>query len=184
LAVGIPFGAVALAGLHPRREVFDFTVPHDIVGFELQTPEPQTLEPPDLSELPLPPLPSGTPDFIDSSPPAPRRDTTKPKRIQRAQVSAAGPRLFRSISTVALNAPRPSYPYEARRQGITGTGIAIMTVDPATGRVVSVTMSPSTGSEILDSAIVAGLRRWRFQPGTVSTVRCPITYTLSSGAVF
>ncbi len=95
-----------------------------------------------------------------------------------------GMQSFRSLAAVAINAPRPSYPYEARRQKITGTGVAIMTVDRLSGRVVSVRMSESTGSALLDQATISGLHRWRFQPGTVSLVRCPITYTLSSGAVY
>jgi TonB family protein len=53
-----------------------------------------------------------------------------------------------------------------------------MTIDPVSGSVTSVVMEASTGSPVLDNAAVAGFRRWRFKPGTVSKVKLPITYTL------
>jgi protein TonB len=84
-----------------------------------------------------------------------------------------------SARVFALSAPRPEYPYEARRQKITGDGIAVLNVDPANGSVTSVSMITSTGSPFLDNAAVAGFKRWRFRPGTVSTVTCPVTFTLS-----
>ena len=83
-----------------------------------------------------------------------------------------------AVKVTALHAPRPDYPYEARRQHATGSGIAILNVDPATGYVVSVEMRQSTGNKLLDAATVSAFRRWRFKPGTVSIVRTPITFTL------
>jgi TonB family protein len=83
---------------------------------------------------------------------------------------------------MALNAPRPEYPYEARRQKITGSGVAVMSVDPGSGNVTDVTMSKSTGSAFLDNAAIAGFRRWRFKPSSVSTVTCPVTFTLSGAS--
>jgi protein TonB len=87
-----------------------------------------------------------------------------------------------SAKIAALSAPRPEYPYEARRQKITGSGIVAMTVDPATGRVTDVTMWQSTGSPYLDNAALTGFRRWRFQPGTAFRIKSPITYTLTGAA--
>ena len=84
-----------------------------------------------------------------------------------------------SARVFALTAPRPEYPYEARRQKITGDGIIGMTVNPGSGQVVDVSMLKSTGSPFLDNAALAGFRKWRFKPGTVSSVRCPITFTLT-----
>jgi len=80
---------------------------------------------------------------------------------------------------VVISAPRPEYPYEARRRNITGSGRVIMLVDRATGKVTSCQMAPSTGSVILDAAALNAFRRWRFQPGTVKEVRIPITFTMS-----
>lgn len=82
----------------------------------------------------------------------------------------------------AVNAPRPEYPYEARRQKITGEGVVAITVDSATGAVTDVIVRKSTGHAFLDNAALSGFRRWRFKPGTVSTVTCPITFTLTGAA--
>jgi protein TonB len=84
---------------------------------------------------------------------------------------------------LAISAPRPEYPYEARRQRTTGDGIVAMTIDPLTGRVTDVSMSKSTGSSYLDNAALTGFRKWRFKPGTVSAINCPVTFTLT-GASF
>ncbi len=54
-----------------------------------------------------------------------------------------------------------------------------MNVDPVNGNVVGVTMVRSTGNAFLDSAAVAGFRRWRFKPGMVSSVTCPVTFALT-----
>jgi protein TonB len=83
----------------------------------------------------------------------------------------------------AVSAPRPEYPYEARRQKITGDGLVVMTVDPVTGSVTSVSISKTTGSPFLDNAALAGFKRWRFKPGTISSVTCPVTFTLT-GATY
>jgi TonB family protein len=82
----------------------------------------------------------------------------------------------------AVSAPRPEYPYEARRQRMTGSGTALLVIETATGQVVGATMSESTGSFILDNATLSGLRRWRFKVGAPSTVRVPITFTLTGAA--
>jgi protein TonB len=87
-----------------------------------------------------------------------------------------------SAKVVALSAPRPEYPYEARRQRITGSGIVAMTVDSATGRVTEVSMWQSTGNPYLDNAAITGFRRWRFKPGTTFRIKSPITYTLTGAA--
>jgi TonB family protein len=79
----------------------------------------------------------------------------------------------------ALFAPRPTYPYEARAKHEQGSGIAILTVDPATGNVTNVVMALSTGVKILDDATISAFSQWRFKPGTVKKVRLPITFSLS-----
>jgi protein TonB len=87
-----------------------------------------------------------------------------------------------SAKAFAVSAPRPEYPYEARRQKITGDGIVVMTVDPVTGNVISASISKTTGSPFLDNAAVAGFKRWRFRPGTVSSVTCPVTFMLTGAS--
>jgi TonB family protein len=84
---------------------------------------------------------------------------------------------------VAVRAPRPEYPYAARARYITGSGVAVMRVDRATGKVTSCHMAQSTGSHILDRAAVSAFSQWHFKPGTVKEVRIPITFTVG-GQVF
>jgi TonB family protein len=85
---------------------------------------------------------------------------------------------FGLVKTLVMYAPRPVYPYEARRQRMTGSGIALLTVDPAVGTVTSVRMTQSCGNTILDNATLDAFRRWRFKPGSALSVEVPITYTL------
>lgn len=92
------------------------------------------------------------------------------------------PARFGSVKALVMYAPRPVYPYEARRQRMTGSGIALLAVDPAVGNVTSVRMTQSCGNVILDNATLEALRRWRFKPGSVLTVQVPITYTLTGAS--
>jgi TonB family protein len=85
---------------------------------------------------------------------------------------------FRSAKAMLAYAPRPIYPYEAHRQRITGSGVALLTIDQSLGNVTGVLMTQSCGNAILDNSTLDALRRWRFKPGTVVRVRVPITYTL------
>jgi len=101
--------------------------------------------------------------------------------IRQPQVAGqlGGSSSVSSAKALAISAPRPHYPYEARRDRITGTGIILVKVDRASGVVTSATVSQSTGSRLLDDAATSAFRRWRFKPGTVSDVRIPVTFTLT-----
>ena len=61
--------------------------------------------------------------------------------------------------TNALNAPRPEYPYEARRLKITGNGIVTMRIDFTSGTVIDVDMEQSTGNLVLDKAAILAFKR-------------------------
>jgi TonB family protein len=82
------------------------------------------------------------------------------------------------VQAMVTYAPRPVYPYEARRQRLTGSGVALLTVDQGSGSVTDVVMRQSCGSVILDNSTLDTLRRWRFKRASVGRVRVPITYTL------
>ena len=71
---------------------------------------------------------------------------------------------------------RPEYPYEARHRRMSGSGVALLDINKATGRVTSVRMDPSTGHKLLDDAAMKAFRKWRFKPGTVSRVQAPVTF--------
>jgi periplasmic protein TonB len=146
--------------------------------------EPEIRPQPDLPEpLPAPPVIDGTYLEPASTPPPLNRPPTKFSTFVRPRPNPTGKSVNVSAAKIfALSAPRPEYPYEARRQKITGDGIALLTIDQNSGDVIQVTMSKSTGNPLLDNAVLAGLRRWRFKPGTVSSVTCPITFALTGVA--
>jgi protein TonB len=81
----------------------------------------------------------------------------------------------------AIFTPRPDYPYESRRSGDTGAGLAVMNIDPKTGVVTNVYMQESTGHPRLDAAALEAFRRWRFRPGTPPMVRVPIAFSRVRG---
>jgi TonB family protein len=84
-----------------------------------------------------------------------------------------------SVRALTLYAPRPSYPYEARRDRVTGSGVVGLTLNSESGEVIDVRMLQSTDSVILDNTTVEALRRWRFRSGVPSNVTVPITYALT-----
>jgi TonB family protein len=87
------------------------------------------------------------------------------------------------VPTLAIYAPTPQYPYEARRRRQVGSGAAILAVDPNTGLVTNVEMATSTGYRLLDNAALNAFRRWQFKPGTVSKARIPITFTMGGSVI-
>lgn len=106
-----------------------------------------------------------------------REQTVRPISMPRQRTVGAA----RSFSgSLALSAPAPEYPAEARMRNLTGSGVVVMTVDPANGSVIHVSMSTSTGVRCLDEAALRGFRRWRFRPGGVSKVKSPVTFTLTA----
>ena len=78
--------------------------------------------------------------------------------------------------SMAITAPMPEYPYEAKRRNLTGSGICVVTVETATGTVTDAAMFQSTGSPLLDKLTIQTFKGWRFKPGTVSQLRVPISY--------
>jgi len=82
------------------------------------------------------------------------------------------------LRPVLISGVRPEYPYEARRNHITGRGIVVMKIDPATGNVASCEMAQSTGTDILDEAVLVAVRQWHFKPGAAVMVKTPVMFTM------
>jgi TonB family protein len=181
----IHFAAIALASLHHSEETGGppFTDNFTDVSFE---PPSTVVDPTPEIPDPLPTPPQNDEAFPDerSSPPPihPRVNKTVAPLVRPSNNGTRGSLSCSSAKVLAISAPRPEYPYEARRQKITGDGMVAMIVDPATGNVRNASMSKSTGSPFLDNAALTGFRRWRFKPGTVSTVTCPVTFTLTGAS--
>lgn len=190
--------AAVIAGIKDPEPVIDLSdIPEAVaeVAFETEqtepepTPEPEEEEP-EVEEMP--PTPTEEPEFVDEQPtPTPRPQRTPREKpvapIARPKPQGVpgpvGPVSMSSARAKAVTAPRPEYPYEARRMRLTGSGVVLMTVDTGSGAVTSAVMAQSTGHPVLDNAAMSAFRRWRFQPGTVSKVRTPITFTMT-GAQF
>ena len=77
-----------------------------------------------------------------------------------------------------ISAPRPEYPFEARRRNLQGSGMFILRVRPD-GTVARVEIEDSTGAPLLDRTAIAAYSKWRFKPGRVKAVRVPIHFTMS-----
>jgi TonB family protein len=77
----------------------------------------------------------------------------------------------------------PVYPSEARDKRLTGKGVAVVKVDPATGHVTSASMIRSTGHDILDNAALRALRQWRYRPIGITTFEIPIQFT-TKGVIY
>jgi len=182
-AAMIHLGAIAFANAHraepPTASGFSNEPPQIFIEPADRDPDPQPFSDP----LPTPPAIEEF--YVDNTatPPPVRTQTRKSTPLVRPPIISNSHSLYLSVAKVlALSAPRPEYPYGARRQKITGSGMAVMSVDPGSGNVTDVRMATSTGSAFLDSAAIAGFRRWRFKPGSVSTVTCPVTFTLSGAS--
>ena len=105
-----------------------------------------------------------------------KRRATPAVQSEAPSFSAASELSLGVAQAMAVSAPLPEYPYEAKHANVTGSGVCLMIVDTASGKVTNATMAQSTGNAILDKVTTQTFRRWRFKPGSVSQVRVPISY--------
>jgi len=174
-ALAIHVGAVALAKTKSSTANLEgFSPPGEVDLVDTGKPEPalpqESVKPPPLEQL------HPDPDTFreeNLTPPVRAHRKAPPSSLVRGTTAS-----LRSVKAMVVYAPRPGYPYEARRQRITGSGVALLTVDRILGTVTDVVMAQSCGNAILDNSTLDALRRWRFKPGSVARVRVPITYTL------
>jgi protein TonB len=178
-ALAIHLGAVALAKTKsPPATLEDFN-PGDVELVDTAEPEPALLE---ESATP-PPLEQIHPDqdiFREENltpPPVRALHKARPTSLVRGRTASLRSEKG-SVKAMVAYAPRPDYPYEARRQRVTGSGVAFLTVGQTSGTVTDVLMAQSCGNAILDNSTLDALRRWRFKPGSAARVQVPITYTL------
>ena len=75
-----------------------------------------------------------------------------------------------------IYSPEPVYRSEWAKQGLTGKGVVLVTIDPKTGTVTGTRMLQSTGSKLLDGAALEAYSKWRFKPGSVPQVKMPIEF--------
>jgi|ERR1043166_7244131 TonB family protein len=174
-AITIHLGVVALAKTKsPIAKLACFTPPADVDIIDASEPEPPLEE--SVTPSPFEEIHPDQDNFPEENhTPSPTRWYHRARPPSFARRTTAS---FRSVKAMVAYAPRPVYPYEARRQRATGSGVALLTVDQISGIVTNVAMMQSYGNAILDNSTLEALRRWRFKPGTVARVQVPITYTL------
>lgn len=187
-AVAIECAAIGVASLHKEEEIptdigFTTNQPVDAVITEIP---PEPTPPPEEEPPPPPPPPPDEPtEFTIEEPTPPPRPKDAPTPKPRAKVASTLPRSAAPSGPVSLvsaranltSAPRPPYPYEARRAHATGSGKFLLHFDSG-GSVTDVDVTQSTGNAILDQVSVNTFRRWRCKPGAYSKVYVPITFTM------
>jgi len=179
-AAGIHIWAIVVAeGKSNKSAAQDFKptgVDIEVVEKDAEQTPPEDVAMPPPPEQVSPDL-EAFPEENQTPPPVRPRKKTRVASFVEGSAPPLG-----AVRALVMYAPRPPYPYEARRQRITGSGLALLTVDSVDGNVVDVRMVQSCGSVILDNATLDAFRRWHFKPGTVERVQVSITYTLSGAS--
>jgi TonB family protein len=134
-----------------------------------QRAAPRTEQPPSAEEPAVIAVPA-------ERKPRPRKRPRPAVQPDAVSISAPVQVSLSVAQSMAITAPPPDYTYEMKRRNLSGSGICVVTVDPATGAVTSANMFQSTGSPLLDKLTTQRFKSWRFKPGTLSQVRIPITY--------
>src|SRR5215831_10858448 len=114
-------------------------------------------------------------------PPQPKRKKIAPRKAPQA-ASTSEIASYASAKAFATFTPLPNYPARERTDSVTGIGVCLVSVDPASGHVTSASMEQTTGDSALDKSTVNAFRKWRFKPGTVSKVRIPIEFNMPSAS--
>jgi TonB family protein len=181
-AILIEAGSVVIAGMKHAPEAVDLSqIPVATIEATLQPEDQPTPPPEDIPIQEPPPIPEVAPEFHEEKPPPPK--TNKPTGPVKAPQGVTGTMSITGAKAVAIFAPKPDYPYEARSRHQVGSGVCLLSVDTASGNVTDASMAQSIGSPILDNATVSTFRRWRFRPGAAAPkVKVPITYTMTGAS--
>jgi TonB family protein len=117
-----------------------------------------------------------TEEATPSPPPEPKRQKSA---LSKTPKVASTPEItsYSSARAFATFTPLPRYSAGERSNSVTGIGVWIVSVDPASGRVTAASMEQSTGDAALDKSALDAVQKWRFKPGTVSKVRIPFGFT-------
>src|SRR5947209_16464729 len=177
-AVLIEGASVIIAGMKREPPTVDLSqIPTATVEATLQPEDQPTPPPEDIPIQEPPPIPDVAPEFHEEKPPPPK--TNRPTGPVKAPQGVTGTMSITGAKAIAINAPKPEYPYEARSRHQTGSGVAVLSVDTASGSVTDASMAQSIGSPILDQATLSALRRSRFASRKCAPkVRVPISFTM------
>lgn len=181
----------------------EFQPPPAPAAAETVEPVPQD---PVIDEIEIPPVPEiavpiTPPEMVEITPLEPISEPPKPKQLpvappsvrkptpqarppaQASRLTAPGTSSGSGAPTLSSGSgkgrfPAPYYPASARKAGLQGTVLLLVTIE-ANGLPSSVTLSKSSGHAVLDTAARDGvLRRWRWPAGAVRSTLVPIRYRL------
>jgi TonB family C-terminal domain len=119
---------------------------------------------------------------VEEATPPPPSQPKRRKIAPRKEASTSEITSYASAKPFATFTPLPKYPARERTDSVTGVGVCLVSVDPASGRVTTASMEQSTGDSTLDKSAVNAFGKWRFKPGTVSKVRIPIEFNMPSAS--
>ena len=143
-------------------------------------PQPPVRRPPILQPEPVLAVntPSAAPAFtVAPQPPAP------PPQAIVAPPAPPAPLVAARFDADYLHNPKPAYPAIARRRGEEGKVLLKVRVS-SLGEALNVVVSKSSSYELLDTAAVEAVSRWRFVPArrgdeaVESSVIVPLTFAL------
>jgi len=159
--------------------------------FQEQPPEPVTEnkppqveeKPPEPIQTPQPAMPSAprliqTPEMSFSMPQATVQMRTGFAPVPVAMADIYSQQDLDRAPTLSHQVP-PQYPYRARRMNISGK-VEIQFEVGRDGSVSQIEILDSTPPGVFDDAVLAAVRRWRFQPGELmgDAVRTRMTRTI------
>ena len=72
---------------------------------------------------------------------------------------------------LAIYSPLPKYPRSALARHEEGKGLFVICIEIRTGLVRRVDIARSTGHADLDAVTVAALKKWRFKPNSLASIR-------------
>lgn len=170
---------IAAWALAPSAPV---VIPQQVINIAMVAPSSlaETVSKPELSEeplLPTPPKPDGLKKQAEKQP----QHLSKPKQtleklakqnsklsptsgVSRPDATAKESAITEPVFDAAyLNNPAPYYPDSARRRGVQGKTMLQVQV-AVDGAAHDVTVLRSSGSDLLDSAALDAVKRWRFVP--------------------
>jgi len=176
----IHLGAVVAAMKREPPPVDLSDIPTAVVEATMEAPPEPTPPPEEVPVATPPPAPPEVkPEYVEERTPPPRQ----PRPVKVMPIKAPAATSISSAKANAVYAPRPGYPYEARSRRIMGSGVCVVTVDTASGRVTDATMAQSIGNSLLDDSALSAFRQWRFRPGAVAPkVKIPITFTMTGAS--
>src|SRR5437773_72450 len=118
----------------------------------------------------------------EATPPPPPQPKQQVVPIKAQQVAGTlGTMSISSARALAVFAPRPEYPREARSHRIAGSGVCVVSVDRGSGHVTEASIAQSTGNQTLDNSAISTFRTWIFKPRKVSTVSISFGFTTRGG---